>query len=617
MPVSDFLLYLRANQCDILGAGKDHRRERVLKMALDTKIAALILAAGYSSRMGEFKPLLPLGASTVMEEAVERFRRAGIEDIRVICGHRADELRPVIARLGIRGILNSRFERGMYSSVLAGVESLEAEIEAFFVLPVDVPLVKPATIAALAASYRQTRPKIVYPRFEGLRGHPPVISTELAAKLPDDCEGGLAAFLGGYEEEAADLDVIDQAVLMNCNTRLDYLKLKAYRSREEIPAYRECMALLKGRNATGELISHCQTVAEAARMLAVELYSAGLDPDFELVGAAGLLHDLAKGLAPDHAEAGARFLETIGYSRVASAVASHTDIEPERQACPDEADIVHLADKFVKGDKVVSLEERFEGALKKFAARPEVLEAVQRRLRNARTINARFENILGVSPHDLVGKYGALMRAAVGGPRNIYLARHGAVEHQSGVKCYIGQTDLCLSKEGIEQAEKLAAKLRPIPLTAIFSSDLGRASDTAKIIGALHGIETTAMSSFREIALGDWEGLTFEDVRRLHPAEYEQRGRDIAHFRPSGGESFTDCARRVIPAFRDAIYSTRGDILIVAHAGVNRILLCFAMGKPLSELFEIEQDYCCLNRIGCRDFSLELESLNEPLSLVR
>ena len=480
-------------------------------------------------------------------------------------------------------------------------------------LPVDIPLVKPATIAALSATYRSSGAKIVYPRFEGLRGHPPIISRELVAELPEVCVGGLAAFLGRHEDQAVDLDVIDQSILMNCNTRQDYLAVQAYGSREDIPTERECMALLKNRNASEQLVSHCRLVAEVARVLAVYLQLAGLPINLELVKAGGLLHDLAKG-QPDHSAAGAEILEKLGYSRVARIVASHTDIEPKEGRPPGESEVVHLADKLVKSDRLVSLEERFEGPLKKFAGRPGPLEAVERRLRDAKAIKRQLESIIGGPLEEVVRKYGKSMRAASSGRRNIYLARHASVRHPGDVKRYIGQTDLPLSEEGVRQAETLAEKLRRSPLAAIFSSDLRRSSDTARIVGNLHGIETSATPNFREIALGEWEGLAFDDVRRRYPEEYEKRGRDIVHFRPPGGESFMDCACRVIPAFYDAIYSTRGDILIVAHAGVNRILLCQVLGKSMSELFDIEQDYCCLNRIGYGDFAFELESLNEGLT---
>ncbi|MDR3566434.1 MAG: histidine phosphatase family protein [Syntrophobacteraceae bacterium] len=579
------------------------------------KIAALVLAAGYSSRMGAFKPLLPLGESTVVQEVVERFRRAGLGDVRVVVGHRAEETGAVVDRLGAGKIGNTAYDKGMYSSVLAGVKSLEPEIEAFFVLPVDIPLIKPATIASLAAAWRGSAAKVAYPRFEGLRGHPPIISTELTADLPQDYPGGLAAFLARYDDLAVDLDVIDQSILMNCNTRLDYLKLRAYRSREDIPTDRECIALLKAQNGSQELIAHSLMVAEMARMLAVFLLPGGLALNFELVKAGGLLHDIAKGQHPDHAAAGAEFLEKIGCGRVARLVALHTDIGPGPLQPPGESEVVHFADKLVKGDRVVTLTERFEGPLKRFADRAEVLAGVKRRLRDAKTISRQLEKILGRPPQTIFKKYEKSMRAGLSGGKTIYLARHGAIKSPQEAKRYIGHTDLPLTAEGLRQARELAEKLRPTRLSAIFSSDLGRSFETAKIVASLHGLSPTALPGFREVALGDWEGLSFEAVRSRYPEEYEKRGLDIVTYRPPGGESFLDCARRVLPTFYDAVYSTPGDILIVAHAGVNRLLLCHVLGKPLSELFDIEQDYCCLNRIGLTACSFELASLNEPLPL--
>ena len=199
------------------------------------------------------------------------------------------------------------------------------------------------------------------------------------------------------------------------------------------------------------------------------------------------------------------------------------------------------------------------------------------------------------------------------GQRNIYLARHCSVWHQGDVKRFIGHTDLPLSTLGLQQAEMLAEKLQHIPFTAIYCSDLRRSVETARIIGKFHGIEPVAISSFREIGLGEWEGLPVDEVRQRYPDEYEQRGRDFANFRAPGGESFLDCASRVMPALYEALRSTHGDILIVGHAGMNRILICRILGKSLNELFDIPQDYGCLNLIRYCDSLFELDVLNETI----
>ena len=195
------------------------------------KIVALIPAAGFSARMGCFKPLLPLGKSTLIQAAVERFHRAGIEDVRVVTGYKAEEIAPVLDKLGATNIFNPDYEKGMLSSILAGLKTFEPEIEAFFLLPADIPLVSPATIDALAGVYRNSGASIVYPRYEGVRGHPPLISRNLTAELTGEYEGGLRAFLSRYQENAVDLDVTDQSILMDCDTPEDYRNLQAHAER--------------------------------------------------------------------------------------------------------------------------------------------------------------------------------------------------------------------------------------------------------------------------------------------------------------------------------------------------------------------------------------------------
>ncbi len=101
-------------------------------MAEHDDITAFILAAGYSSRMEKFKPLLPVGPVTVLERSVQLFSNAGIDDIRVVIGHRAEDLKPLLLRLHIRWIFNERFQEGMLSSVQAGVRTLESSKRAFF-----------------------------------------------------------------------------------------------------------------------------------------------------------------------------------------------------------------------------------------------------------------------------------------------------------------------------------------------------------------------------------------------------------------------------------------------------------------------------------------------------
>jgi probable phosphoglycerate mutase len=208
----------------------------------------------------------------------------------------------------------------------------------------------------------------------------------------------------------------------------------------------------------------------------------------------------------------------------------------------------------------------------------------------------------------------SIRAASTGGRRAIYLVRHGAIQSSVDPKRFIGQLDLPLNAEGFMQAERLAEGLRDVPLSAVFCSDLKRSVETAQIIAKPHHISCIPRRDLREISLGRWEGLTFDEVRRRRPEEFDARGLDIVHFRPMEGESFLDCAFRVIPAFYEILTSTPGNVLIVGHAGVNRIILSQALGQSLEDLFEIDQEYGCLNVVFHRNSAFEVKLLNGSLS---
>ncbi len=194
--------------------------------------------------------------------------------------------------------------------------------------------------------------------------------------------------------------------------------------------------------------------------------------------------------------------------------------------------------------------------------------------------------------------------------KTIYLVRHGRIETPTKERTYVGQIDLPLSREGYRQAALLAARFSRIKLDAVFASDLSRAFTTAQLMVGERGPAVQKRKDLREIALGAWEGLTFTEVACRYPREFEARGRDIFHFRPTGGESFADCDARVWAVFREITQLQSENIAIVAHAGVNRLLLCRILGMPPENLFRIVQDYACVNIIQVDDFGYRLKMLN-------
>ncbi len=178
--------------------------------------------------------------------------------------------------------------------------------------------------------------------------------------------------------------------------------------------------------------------------------------------------------------------------------------------------------------------------------------------------------------------------------KRLLLIRHGQAGDPA-TKRYIGQTQTRLTHLGRSQAEGLARWLAPVPLERIVCSDLERCLRTAGIIAGQHGLQPEPEVRLREIDLGDWDGKTFSEIRTSQPEAFEQRGRNLAGFRPPGGESFVDLQVRVMPVLTAIMTEAIGNVAVVGHAGVNRVALCHWLGLPLSSLFQLGQDPGSLN----------------------
>jgi probable phosphoglycerate mutase len=177
-------------------------------------------------------------------------------------------------------------------------------------------------------------------------------------------------------------------------------------------------------------------------------------------------------------------------------------------------------------------------------------------------------------------------------------------------KTYIGQLEAPLSERGVEQAWALRNWLEPVEFSRILCSDLTRAQRTAKIITGHRQIPIQVRPELREVNLGDWEGVSFREIARRFPADFEARGKDLENWRPPGGESFADCRNRVLPVLNEVLSNAQGSILLVGHAGVNRLILCAALGIPTANLMCLGQDYGCLNIMEYSGQRCRLQLLN-------
>jgi len=197
----------------------------------------------------------------------------------------------------------------------------------------------------------------------------------------------------------------------------------------------------------------------------------------------------------------------------------------------------------------------------------------------------------------------------------LLLLRHGEIP-QTTPRHFVGQRDLPLSTDGQRQAKSWRAPLATVNLQGVWTSDLARCDQTARLALGGTGPTPTPLPALREISLGVWEGLSEAEVEERFPGEQGLRRADLAHVAPTGGESFARLRDRVWPAVLDILAradEAAGPLLVVAHAGVNRALICQALGMPLSRVFSLGQNYASLSVLRFVPGRLaELSALNIP-----
>ncbi len=168
-------------------------------------------------------------------------------------------------------------------------------------------------------------------------------------------------------------------------------------------------------------------------------------------------------------------------------------------------------------------------------------------------------------------------------PGAVLLARHGETNDNIEPIRVQGFRDTPLNDTGRRQAAELAERMASAspPIASLWSSDLSRARETAKIVGARIGLEPLIDPRLREANRGEWEGRLFIDIERDDPAGYAAWKRAGDSFRFPGGESLRDQLVRVSAAVGDVRLSAELPSLIVCHGGSIRVMLCAADPRGL------------------------------------
>lgn len=170
--------------------------------------------------------------------------------------------------------------------------------------------------------------------------------------------------------------------------------------------------------------------------------------------------------------------------------------------------------------------------------------------------------------------------------RLIYLIRHGRPDFPDGKTLCLGNADVPLGSLGRLQSALLGVFFANKGLTQVFCSNLSRSRETARLMG----FESAALPGLEELAAGEWDGLSFDEIRARWPALFARRGTDPS-VSPPGGETRERGLLRFSAAFDRAARSGGGDIAVVAHASVSRLFLCSLAGKPLDRWREIFLPY--------------------------
>lgn len=188
-------------------------------------MAAILLAAGRSRRMGAFKPLLPFGPQTVIQSSVASLRAGGVTEIIVVVGHRGEEIRAELKTTGVSFVVNPDADTPMATSIALGVSQVRDEFGAVLIQPADHPAIT-APIIKLILQEWERGATLVQPEYEGRGGHPVLIDRKYFDELLHlESDRGLRGLFEKHRPEVRRLPVDSPFIARDMDTWEDYLAL--------------------------------------------------------------------------------------------------------------------------------------------------------------------------------------------------------------------------------------------------------------------------------------------------------------------------------------------------------------------------------------------------------
>jgi molybdenum cofactor cytidylyltransferase len=186
-------------------------------------IAAIVLAAGQSKRMGRPKQLLPLGEYTILERVLQVFRESRVDRTVVVLGAGASKVRRSLKLLDEAVVVNRAYQEGMSGSLKAGLRAVEDEADAVIIALGDQPFLSPGTVDLMIETYRRKKAFVVVPVYRGRRGNPVLFDRTLFPQL-DGIAGdvGAKSVVASNEANLVEAEVDDEGVVLDIDTPEDY-----------------------------------------------------------------------------------------------------------------------------------------------------------------------------------------------------------------------------------------------------------------------------------------------------------------------------------------------------------------------------------------------------------
>ncbi len=189
-------------------------------------ISAILMAAGESKRMGKPKQLMPFGRSTILEQTIDNLLSSKITEIIVVVGYKAEEMIKTIASRPVKIALNPMYQLGMSTSIVTGLNLINAKTQAVMLALADQPLVDSKTINQLLAEFFNHNKGIAVPAYQGKRGHPVIFSIKYKKELL-----GLTGDIGGkrvinqHPDDILEVSVDSESINIDIDNINDYQSL--------------------------------------------------------------------------------------------------------------------------------------------------------------------------------------------------------------------------------------------------------------------------------------------------------------------------------------------------------------------------------------------------------